>query len=102
MTHLSVKFICAAILIMSSNIASAQPLTYELLDDIAEFKPGPGIEAAQNNCVACHSADYINTQPPALGHDHWAAVVKKMKNAYGASIDDTDMTAIVDYLAATY
>ena len=88
--------------LVPAAMAYAEPLPYELPDETAEFKPGPGIEAAQNNCTACHSADYILTQPPKMGHKFWEAEVKKMKAVYGAPIEDSDIQAIADYLAATY
>ncbi|MFG1280976.1 SorB family sulfite dehydrogenase c-type cytochrome subunit [Xanthobacter autotrophicus] len=85
-----------------AGLASANPLTYELPEETTVFKPGPGIEAAENNCAACHSADYITTQPPHMGRPFWEAEVHKMISAYHAPIDDTDAKAIDDYLAATY
>ena len=47
--------------------AGAEPISYELPPETAEFKPGPGVEVAQANCAACHSADYIRTQPRGAG-----------------------------------
>jgi mono/diheme cytochrome c family protein len=84
--------------------ASGAPVKIELPEEIAVFKPGPGVEAAENNCLACHSADYINTQPTGsrFGRDFWAAEVTKMIKVYGAPIADDDAKKIVDYLAATY
>lgn len=85
-----------------AGLAMAQPMSYVLPEETAVFKPGPGIEAAENNCAACHSADYILTQPPKMGRPFWEAEVHKMISAYGAPIDEKDAKAIVDYLAATY
>jgi cytochrome c553 len=84
--------------------ASAKPISYTLPDETAAFKPGPNLEAAQNNCTACHSADYIRTQPvgPKFKKDFWQAEVTKMIKLYGAPIDESDVPKIVDYLAATY
>ena len=84
--------------------AGAKPISYPLPDETAAFKPGPGVEAAQNNCTACHSADYIQTQPRGLKFkkDFWQAEVAKMIKVYGAPIDDADVGKIVDYLSATY
>lgn len=84
--------------------ARARPVSYKLPEETAAFKPGPNLEAAQNNCTACHSADYIATQPrgPKFKKDFWQAEVTKMIKLYGASIDDADVSRIVDYLAATY
>ena len=84
--------------------AGAAPISYTLPDETAAFKPGPNLEVVQNNCTACHSADYISTQPrgPKFQKDFWQAEVTKMIKVYGAPIDDADVGKIVDYLAATY
>jgi mono/diheme cytochrome c family protein len=84
--------------------ADAAPVSYKLPDETAAFKPGPNLEVVQNNCTACHSADYINTQPrgPKFKNDFWQAEVTKMIKVYGAPIDDADIGKIVEYLAATY
>ena len=84
--------------------ASAAPISYTLPDETAAFKPGPNLEVVQNNCTACHSADYVSTQPrgPKFKKDFWQAEVTKMIKVYGAPIDDADVGKIVDYLAATY
>ena len=42
------------------GLAAATPLTYDLPEETATFRPGPGVEVAQANCAACHSTDYIN------------------------------------------
>jgi len=83
---------------------TAAPVNYKLPEETAALKPGPNLEVAQNNCTACHSADYINTQPrgPKFKKDFWQAEVTKMIKVYGAPIDDADIGKIVEYLAATY
>jgi mono/diheme cytochrome c family protein len=80
----------------------AKPLSYKLPDDVAAFRPGPGSEVAQSNCLSCHSADYINFQPPKKGQSFWEAEVQKMIKVYQAPIDEMDAKAIADYLARTY
>jgi mono/diheme cytochrome c family protein len=67
-----------------------------------KLKPGPGQEAVQNNCAACHSLDYIQTNSPYLDAKGWNAEVAKMIGAYGALINADDAKAIGDYLAANY
>ena len=47
----------------------AGPLIYELPEETAAFKPGPGVETAQAYCSACHSADYVTIQPRGKGKD---------------------------------
>jgi mono/diheme cytochrome c family protein len=86
------------------GVVSAKPVSYKLPDETAAFKPGPNLEVVQNNCTACHSADYIKTQPqgPKFKKDFWQAEVTKMIKVYGAPIEDADVGKIVDYLAATY
>ncbi len=68
---------------------------------MAELKPGQGVEVAKANCVACHSTDYIVWQP---GRDakQWEAEVKKMRDVFGAPINDAEAKTIVEYLTAVY
>ena len=85
------------------SAVTAAPVNYKLPDDVATFKPGPNLDIVQGNCSACHSADYIKTQPPMKDKKgFWQAEVTKMIKVYGAPIDDADVGKIVDYLAATY
>jgi mono/diheme cytochrome c family protein len=93
-----------AIAALSLGSANAAPVSYTLPDETAAFKPGPNLEAVQNNCTACHSADYVQTQPrgPKFKKDFWQAEVTKMIKVFGAPIDDADVPKIVDYLTATY
>ena len=97
-------FAAAAIAGLVFASANAAPVSYTLPDETAVFKPGPNLEVVQNNCTACHSADYINTQPrgPKFNKDFWQAELTKMIKVYGAPIDDADAGKIVDYLAATH
>ena len=94
----------AAIAVLSLGPANAAPVSYTLPDETAALKPGPNLEAVQNNCTACHSVDYIQTQPrgPKFKKDFWQAEVTKMIKVYGAPIEDSDVGKIVDYLTANY
>lgn len=93
-----------AVAISGLVAVGAKPISYKLPDETAAFKPGPNLETVQNNCTACHSADYIKTQPegPKFKKDFWQAEATKMIKVYGAPIDEADVSKIVDYLAATY
>ena len=64
----------------------------------AMFPDGPGSEAINNNCLACHSADHVMNQP-SLSKEGWEEVVAKMIKAYKAPIGPEDAEAIVAYLA---
>jgi sulfite dehydrogenase (cytochrome) subunit B len=83
---------------------SAKPVTYTLPDETAAFKPGPNLDVVQGNCGACHSSDYVLTQPqgPKFKKDFWQAEVTKMIKVYGAPIEDADVGKIVEYLSQTY
>ena len=93
----------ASLAIIGVVAANAVPVDYKLPDETAALKPGPNLEVAQNNCTACHSSDYIKTQPIMKSKkDFWQAEVTKMIKTYGAPIGDADVPKIVEYLAATY
>jgi mono/diheme cytochrome c family protein len=84
--------------------AQAAPVSYTLPEETADFKPGPNRDLVKANCSACHSADYVQTQPRGekFKKDFWQAEVTKMIKVYGAPIDDADVPKIVEYLTATY
>ena len=63
------------------------------------FPNGPGVDAINNNCIACHSAEMVLNQP-ALSMSEWHAEVDKMRTAYKAPIDPKDVDAILDYLVS--
>jgi sulfite dehydrogenase (cytochrome) subunit B len=100
----SLRFALATVAALSLGSAGAAPVSYTLPDETAAFRPGPNLEIVQSNCAACHSADYINSQPRGakFKKDFWQAEVIKMIKVYGAPIDDADVPKIVEYLAATY
>ncbi len=65
------------------------------------FKPAPGSNLAQAQCLTCHSSAYVSTQP-VLSRAQWAAEVVKMRTAYGAPIPEDAVPGLVDYLTAQY
>jgi hypothetical protein len=97
----------AAILAASMQLASvagASPKTINLPPDSMSLKPSglPGYAKAQAQCVACHSAEYMQYQPPTTPRAYWEATVKRMQQAFKAPIDNADMPDLVDYLVKTY
>lgn len=90
------------VVLLTAGASFAAPKTYEFPDETAKLKPGPGIEAAENNCTACHSADYVNSQPPKKGQAFWDGEVQKMIKVYHAQIGEADAKTIAEYLAKTY
>ena len=95
--------LAAALAAEPALAATAMPVTYDMPEETLELAPGPGREAAAV-CAACHSVDYIATQPRGLRDPaaFWTAEVAKMRHSYGAPIEAADMPAIVDYLVAAY
>ena len=95
--------LCAAQVCLAT-LASAAPLSITLPPETAVFKPSamPGYALAQQKCSVCHSADYINFQPPGLSLAQWTAEAGKMQHVYGAPISDQDVSVIGAYLAVTY
>jgi hypothetical protein len=64
------------------------------------FPGDTNANAINNNCLACHSAGMVLTQPTTLSRTDWQAEVDKMRNTYKAPIAEKDVPAIVDYLAS--
>jgi mono/diheme cytochrome c family protein len=88
--------------LLPSAAAARSPVVLKSLDlDLPTkdqtFPPGPGADAANGNCRACHSVEMVLNQPP-LPKAAWEAVVAKMRNVYKAPVDPKDVPAIVDYL----
>jgi sulfite dehydrogenase (cytochrome) subunit B len=97
----SIAIASLVLLTAAASSALAEPMVYQLPPETAELKPGPGVETAIV-CTACHSADYIRTQPSGMGKAFWQAEVQKMVKAYKAPIGEDDAAVIANYLAATY
>lgn len=95
---------CLACLIISACPALAAPKSIELPEETARLiqSPHPGYQVALQKCSICHSADYINLQPPAMNLKQWTAEVVKMQHTYGAPITDGEAKLIGEYLATTY
>jgi mono/diheme cytochrome c family protein len=96
--------ICGIVLLPLAGHAAPPTALKSLKFDVptsnATVPPGPGADAVNGNCLACHSADHLMTQP-SLPKETWEEVVHKMITAYKAPISPEDATAIVDYLART-
>jgi hypothetical protein len=76
-----------------------KPVKVDLPDSERMFPGGPGSDAINNNCLACHSAGMVLNQPE-LSKQAWAAEVNKMISAYKAPIAPEDIGAIVEYLSS--
>ena len=88
-----------ALILVAFSAPSAD--SWRLPPEITKLKPGPGSELVVGNCLLCHSADYISTQPP-LGRNAWKATVEKMRAKYGAPIATNRVDDLLDYLVTNY
>jgi cytochrome c551/c552 len=73
----------------------------ELPAETGVFKPAPGVEIANAQCLICHSVEYVETQP-WMPRAFWAASVKKMREKYGSAILEEQVEPLLDYLARHY
>jgi hypothetical protein len=83
---------------VSGGGTTLRSVDVEFPDPGRQFPGGDEAEAINNNCLACHSAGMVLTQPH-LSRAEWQSEVDKMRNTYKAPIGDADVPAIVNYLA---
>jgi hypothetical protein len=90
--------------VLSAGASHAATKVMVLPADPVQLKPSalPGYPKAQAQCVTCHSAEYMQYQPPTAARPYWDAMVKRMKAVFKAPVNDADMPEIVDYLVKTY
>jgi mono/diheme cytochrome c family protein len=69
----------------------------ELPTSDESFPPGAGADIASSQCLICHSAGMVLTQPP-LRKDEWRAEITKMRTAYGAPIPEEQVDGLLEYL----
>lgn len=94
--------ICAlAGLVWGKTLVHAAPRRIVLPAETAGFEAAAGVELMMANCLQCHSAEYITTQPP-LPRAAWKASIEKMRGKYGARVPIEQETLLLDYLAKTY
>lgn len=98
------KALIAAALLTGCALAHAGSKSIDLPSDGVQLKPSslPGYAKAEASCAACHSAEYMQYQPPTAARPYWDAMVKRMKTVFNAPVEDADIPLIVDYLAKTY
>ena len=77
------------------------PVKIELPPETGVFRPGPGADIANGQCLVCHSVEYVVLQPP-LPRAFWASSVKKMREKYGSAIPEEQIEPLLDYLTKHY
>jgi cytochrome c1 len=83
--------------------ARMEPVSYQLPDEAipAELSDA-GAEIVINNCTACHSLEYVTTQPSGMGEKFWTDEVTKMVKVYGAPVAPADAEAIAKLLSERF
>ncbi len=89
---------------VTSIVSPALALDVSMPPETAAYRNSdlPGFELVQKNCLLCHSAHYVQSQPSSSTRSYWEATVKKMKKPFGAQFADEEIPAMVDYLVKTY
>ena len=67
-----------------------------------KLAPGEHATLVQSRCSTCHSLDYIVMNSTFLSRTAWEGEVRKMMKIMGAPVPDSEVAAIVDYLAQNY
>ena len=83
-----------------SSVRAAE-VTIQLPPELNAFKQDVGAEIANAQCLICHSAEYVTTQPP-FPRAFWKGSVEKMQQKYGAMIPEAQVEPLVDYLVKNY
>jgi cytochrome c len=98
-----IQFLAATVLLIIAVASrlSAGVVTITLPPDTATFKATTGSGLVSGQCLTCHSAMYVTTQP-ALSYKTWLGEVTKMQQKYGAPISTNDIPQIAYYLAVNY
>jgi len=88
----------------AAAVGLATAADIQLPPETAQLKSSElaGFVVAAQKCSLCHSADYINFQPPGMTKTQWTAEMVKMQHTYGAPITDVEVKLLGIYLAATY
>jgi sulfite dehydrogenase len=104
MKHLATGCAFALACAAAALPSSAGALDISLPAETATYKSSalPGYALAQQKCLVCHSAEYVNYQPPTSTPAYWKATVARMKRPFGAPVSDQEAEQIIDYLVQTY
>jgi sulfite dehydrogenase (cytochrome) subunit B len=66
------------------------------------LKAGAGRELTSSRCIICHSLEYIPANAPAMDPGAWQKTVQKMRDRFGAPINEDEARTILSYLSANY
>ena len=80
----------------------AQPRIELPLGETPPELADPESDVVVNTCSACHSLDYLTTQPRGKGAQFWKDSVAKMITVYGAPVSPEDAEAVAAVLARKF
>src|SRR5262245_54250767 len=95
------QFVIFVFLAVGIWVLPAAEVKFPLPPDTSKLKSGFGLEVVSAQCLLCHSADYISTQPK-LSRAAWKVTVLKMQQKYGAPIQTNAVDSLVEYLSKNY
>ena len=73
-----------------------QRVHVELPASSEQLPPGEGADIANSQCLICHSASMVLTQPK-LTEKQWTDTINKMRVAYGAPLPADQVPLLVAY-----
>jgi mono/diheme cytochrome c family protein len=84
----------------SSNSSDARwdPVSVQLPASAVQFPAGEGAAIANSQCLICHSAGMVLTQP-ARTEQQWKETINKMRTAYGAPLPAEQVDPLATYLS---
>ena len=87
-----------AVASVSGDGVTLHSVSIELPSSDRSFPGGAAADVVTSNCTACHSPGMVLNQPP-LSANRWRTLVEHMRENYKAPIAQSDVAAIVAYLA---
>jgi len=100
----SLLFFVFAIFMISCKDAADNPKE-DLVTTVPDLKnvqvilpTAAGSETFNANCVICHSAALVATQPD-FPEKTWTSIVTKMQKTFGAPVSDSAAKIIIQYLS---
>ncbi len=107
MFAIALALLAAVTLVWAEEPAPVAPPTFDWttksfdLPSRGALFQGSGAALLNQDCLICHSAMFVDEQP-ALPAATWRAEVLKMKNVFGAPVDDKDIADLVAALTARH
>lgn len=93
----------SGVVLGAALLVGARPLGYAPLPEpVPADLAGADGEVVVRNCTACHSLEYIVTQPRGKGAQFWRDAVTKMITVYKAPVDPGEAEAVSAALAAKF